>query len=153
VQDPQAPPLPHLKVPSEAAALIDEQITILTSAAGAVSRNNALDALLDLRIGIVATAIADVPVALVLRAAHGTNGQVVPTRHQRLGREGVRLIVRARGNQIGITDLRPHDLRRTLAGTPSKTFASSSGTTTLPPRRPISPTSRCASTMRSFTIG
>lgn len=65
----------------------------------------------------VGPAIAEVPVALVLRASHRAHAHVVPTRHQGLGREGVRRIVRACGLEIGIPDLRPHDLRRSLAGT------------------------------------
>jgi integrase len=61
--------------------------------------------------------IAQVPVAPRLHAVAAPGGHVVPPRPQGLGREGVRLIVRTRGAQIGIPALRPHDLRRTLAGT------------------------------------
>ena len=61
--------------------------------------------------------IANVPVAPRLHASHDPRAHVVPVCPRGVGREGVRLIVRARGAQIGIPDLRPHDLRRTLAGT------------------------------------
>ena len=65
----------------------------------------------------VGPAIADVPVALALRCSRTPRARVAPDCYQGLGREAIRRIVRARGNQIGIPDLRPHDLRRTLAGT------------------------------------
>ena len=61
--------------------------------------------------------IANVPVAPRLHASRDPRAHVVPVCPRGVGREGVRLIVRARGAQIGIPDLRPHDLRRTLAGT------------------------------------
>lgn len=63
----------------------------------------------------VGPAIADVPVVLALR--YSRHVHMVPERNPGLGREGIRRIVRARGAQIGILDLRPHDLRRSLAGT------------------------------------
>ncbi len=65
-------------------------------------------------IGEVGPAIADVPVVLALRSPRA---DVAAETEQGLGREGIRRVVRARGAQIGVADLRPHDLRRTLAGT------------------------------------
>ncbi len=62
----------------------------------------------------VGPAIADVPVVLALR---GPRADAVADTERGLGREGIRRVVRARGAQIGVADLRPHDLRRTLAGT------------------------------------
>jgi integrase len=76
---------------------------------------DALDRWQDRIITEVGPAIADVPVAPALRAGRGTD-TYIPARRPRLGREGVRRIVRARGAEIGIPDLRPHDRRRTLAG-------------------------------------
>jgi len=64
----------------------------------------------------IGPSIIDKPVVPALRYPHGPRGNTVLD-ERGLGREGIRRIVRTRGAWIGIQDLRPHDLRRTLAGT------------------------------------
>ena len=65
----------------------------------------------------VGAAIGDVPVAPALHTPRGPRAEAVLEASRGLGHEGVRRIVRARGTEIDIPDLRPHDLRRSLAGT------------------------------------
>jgi hypothetical protein len=58
------------------------------------------------------------PVLARLQAPGGDTDSVAMERPPRpLSIEGIRLVVNGHGQQIGLDSLRPHDLRRTLAGT------------------------------------
>ena len=68
---------------------------------------------------VVAFAGGDLPVLPVVAFPYGdrTLDSVVRRPIRPLGLEGIGKVVNHHGNQIGIDYLRPHDLRRTLAGT------------------------------------
>jgi integrase len=61
--------------------------------------------------------ISDPPVLPLLFRAAGMTGSVLRQPVRALTIEGIRRVVHSHGEQIGTTYLRPHDLRRTLAGT------------------------------------
>jgi integrase len=61
--------------------------------------------------------VRDLPVLPLLIRAGGMTGSVLRQPVRALTIEGIRRVVHRRGEQIGLSYLRPHDLRRTVAGT------------------------------------
>ncbi len=92
------------------------------------------------------------PVVPVLAAPYGDKASITVRQPVKaLSIEGIRQVINRHGSQIGVAYLRPHDLRRTLAGTLDarggcrcRTSESSCATTRSTRPRRISPTTRCA---------